>query len=343
MKRYWFVVCVALWAWGLQAQTRNEAYEKYIATYYELAQEQQREHGIPASITLAQGLLESSAGRSELATNANNHFGIKCAGDWKGKGYKYDDDKKDECFRVYKHVRESYEDHSLFLKRPRYQSLFTFDVTDYKNWAYGLKRCGYATDPGYAGKLIQLIETYDLARYAILELDYREQGEDNNIALTPEEQLALQGGQPFEVGEEDTEAVEDAGYKGSKPSMERSMGTLEIMLEHAVLRNNGRRYVVAREGDTFLSLAAEFNMYESTLRRYNDIINPRYQLQAGDKVYLQKKRKKAEKRYTSYRVKRGENIWQIAQDKGMRLKTIYELNGIREGENVTINQRLRLR
>ncbi len=325
------IIAILLCAWSLMpvaAQTVSETYKAYIEKYYELAQEQQKEFGVPASITLAQGLLESAAGRSELATKANNHFGIKCTSDWKGGSYNHDDDAKDECFRKYKKVEESFVDHSLFLKRARYQSLFTLDVTDYKGWAHGLKRCGYATDPGYAGKLIQLIETYDLARYSILSLDYRD--------VDAEEEKVV-----AEVVVE-TPVASDT-IERPAPNFQTTMGTLDIMLEHEVFRNNGSLLVIAREGDTFLSIAAEFNMYESTLRRYNDIINPRYELRAGDKVYLQLKRKKAEKRFARYRVKRDENIWQIAQDKGMRLKTIYELNGIEEGQNVTINQLLKLR
>ena len=144
----------------LSAQRKNKAYIDYIEKYSSLAVKHQKQYGIPASITLAQGLLESGAGRSELARMSNNHFGIKCHSDWKGKRVYYDDDKKDDCFRKYNKPEDSFEDHARFLKRARYASLFELKVTDYRGWAKGLKRCGYATDKSYANKLIQTIELY---------------------------------------------------------------------------------------------------------------------------------------------------------------------------------------
>lgn len=147
------------------AQQRYPQYDAYVEQYKDLAIEQMHEHGIPASITLAQGILESGAGKSMLAVRANNHFGIKCHTEWKGGRIYKDDDARNECFRVYKSVRESYEDHSQFLKRQRYARLYTYDPLDYKAWAKGLKACGYATLPTYAERLIKVIETYELYRY----------------------------------------------------------------------------------------------------------------------------------------------------------------------------------
>ena len=147
------------------AQRRNSAYEDYINRYKDIAIEQMMKHHIPASITLAQGLLESGAGKSLLTVSSNNHFGIKCHNEWTGRRFYKDDDIKDDCFRVYDNARESFEDHSKFLLRPRYQSLFSLKTTDYKGWARGLKACGYATNPQYADKLIGLIELYGLYEY----------------------------------------------------------------------------------------------------------------------------------------------------------------------------------
>ena len=147
------------------AQRRNSAYEDYINRYKDIAIEQMMKHHIPASITLAQGLLESGAGKSLLTVSSNNHFGIKCHNEWTGRRFYKDDDVKDDCFRVYDNARESFEDHSKFLLRPRYQSLFSLKTTDYKGWARGLKACGYATNPQYADKLIGLIELYGLYEY----------------------------------------------------------------------------------------------------------------------------------------------------------------------------------
>ena len=151
---------------AIQAQPRNKQYEGYIKKYRELAVEEMKKYHIPASITLAQGLLESGAGKSELARKSNNHFGIKCGGDWRGKTVSHDDDACGECFRAYKHPKDSYEDHSKFLVgRPRYASLFKLKITDYKGWARGLKKAGYATNPRYADQLIGIIELYELYKY----------------------------------------------------------------------------------------------------------------------------------------------------------------------------------
>lgn len=136
--------------------------QEYINKYKEAAIEEMKLHKIPASITLAQGIIESASGTSELAVKANNHFGIKC-GNWKGETFRSDDDLPNECFRKYKTAQDSYEDHSTFLHKKRYDILFTFKITDYKGWAKGLKQCGYATNPEYARKLIAKIELHNLA------------------------------------------------------------------------------------------------------------------------------------------------------------------------------------
>ncbi|MCH5306970.1 MAG: glucosaminidase domain-containing protein [Prevotella sp.] len=148
-----------------QSISRNKAYQDYFDTYVDIAIEQMQKYGIPASITLAQGVLESGAGKSELARKGNNHFGIKCNG-WTGRKTYHDDDARQECFRAYKNVYHSYVDHSVFLKNsPRYARLFQLKKTDYKGWARGLKACGYATSPTYAERLISIIELYQLYRY----------------------------------------------------------------------------------------------------------------------------------------------------------------------------------
>jgi LysM repeat protein len=157
---------VSLLVLNVQAQRRNVRYNEYIKKYEEMAVEQMKRHKIPASITLAQGLLESGAGLSKLARDSHNHFGIKCGSGWRGKSVRHDDDLRDECFRAYRNPRESYEDHSDFLKRgSRYAFLFRLEITDYRGWAKGLKKAGYATDPSYANRLITIIEDYELYKY----------------------------------------------------------------------------------------------------------------------------------------------------------------------------------
>ena len=166
MKKLKLFLILIISCLALQAQTRNKQYEDYIKKYRELAVEEMKKYHIPASITLAQGLLESGAGQSTLARKSNNHFGIKCGSDWRGKTVSHDDDARGECFRAYKHPKESYEDHSKFLAgRSRYASLFKLKITDYKGWARGLKKAGYATNPRYADQLIGIIELYELHKY----------------------------------------------------------------------------------------------------------------------------------------------------------------------------------
>ncbi len=165
MSRKFFLGCLfALFCCSAQAQ--NQAFSRYIDTYKDIAIDHMKRYGIPASITLAQGLLESGAGQSDLSVRANNHFGIKCGSDWRGPYVLKTDDRPNEKFRAYRSARDSYEDHAKFLTtRQRYAFLFDYDATDYVSWARGLKQAGYATNPRYADKLISLIEQYDLDRY----------------------------------------------------------------------------------------------------------------------------------------------------------------------------------
>lgn len=157
---------LTVWAAGMiSAAGATDHYQAYIDRYAEIAVSEQKAHGIPASITLAQGLLESAAGRSSLATKGNNHFGIKCHTTWTGDTLLRNDDAANECFRVYSSAAESFADHSKFLRGKRYRPLFDFDITDYTSWANGLKQCGYATDPNYATRLIAIIERYSLYLY----------------------------------------------------------------------------------------------------------------------------------------------------------------------------------
>ena len=159
------LMTVAIVVSSFATAQKNAAYQQYIDKYKDAAIEQMRRYKIPASITLAQALLESGAGSSYLATHANNHFGIKVSSDWSGPHVKQDDDRKNEKFRKYKNVADSYEDHSKFLLKDRYKRLFDLDPMDYKAWARGLKACGYATSPTYANRLITIIETYELDDY----------------------------------------------------------------------------------------------------------------------------------------------------------------------------------
>lgn len=312
----------------VSAQALNQAYLDYIARYRDLAIQQQREHRIPASITMAQGILESAAGKSELAVKANNHFGVKCTSDWPGRTFTHDDETANECFRRYASVEDSYEDHSLFLKRKRYESLFSLPIGDYKNWAYGLKACGYATDPKYPEKLIRLIETYDLNRLTfdtVLVASGAVNAKDTTWAETPHDDV---------IAFADQERAED--YDGV------SMDHVELSGDHKSGHRNGVRYIVAKPGDTFESLAYQLNMYERTLRRYNDALDTR-ELEAGDLVYIYPKKCRADRKHPYCTVRKGDTAWGLSQKYGIKLSRLYKRNGIPYGTPLTTVQRLDLR
>ena len=261
-----FMMTVSLFA-------QNNDYVAYINLYKDIAIEQMHKYHIPASITLAQGLLESGAGRSELARKANNHFGIKCHS-WDGKKIYHDDDKKGECFRVYKSARDSYEDHSIFLATgSRYEFLFKYAETDYVAWARGLKRAGYATSPTYADKLIEIIERYNLDQY-------------------------------------------DRTKKDSKP---------QVVNPHTPYIANDIVYIVARQGDTMMTIAEEFETSKRKLINYNDLYKG-YVPVKGDIIYLARKHRKARKPNTQHVVKDGESMYMISQKYAIRLHRLYKMN-----------------
>ena len=280
-----FTLLLQFTAMAVGAQRRNSSYHEYIKKYAPLAVEQMKRHKIPASITLAQGLLESGAGKSRLARQSNNHFGIKCHG-WKGRKVYHDDDAKDECFRAYRKVEDSYEDHSEFLtKGARYAFLFKLKVTDYKGWAKGLKKAGYATDPSYANRLISIIEDYELYKY-------------------------------------DREGMSKRETRKWERLIEKKPW---LVNPHQVYIANGLAYVVARAGDTFQLLGGEFDISWKKLVSYNDL-HKEYTLEEGDIIYLKKKNKKAQKPYDYYIVRSGDSMHSISQKFGIRLKNLYKMN-----------------
>lgn len=288
LKLYILPIFLALGCTCVQAQMRwNQAYQTYINQYKDLAIEQMLKYRIPASITLAQGLFESAAGRSSLVKQGNNHFGIKCH-DWTGPRQYHDDDAKGECFRVYSDARGSYEDHSKFLARqPRYAQLFKLKLGDYKGWARGLKACGYATNPQYASKLIQIIELYQLNKF--------------DKAKRYDRFMASHSGT-------------------DQPT--RGDGML-----HPIHAFNKNYYLIARDGDTFKSIAKEVGISWRKLAKYNER-DKRSKLTSGDIIFLKKKRKKAPKQFKKqpHIVKTGESMYSISQKYGVRLKNLYKMN-----------------
>ena len=301
------------------AQTFNQAYLTYIDQYHKIAEKQQREHGIPASITLAQGLLESGAGQSYLSKSSNNHFGIKCS-DWQGEKIYYDDDTKDECFRKYSQVLDSYEDHCAFLKsRPRYASLFELNPTDYEGWAFGLKKAGYATDPTYAYKLISIIENYSLHKFDI-EQAYAKNSTVSEVDPKPNSKISKRI-----IAENTT-----------------SIGYVKAASAHEIKRVNGVLFVTAAAGDTFGTIADELNIGEARLRRYNDA-SYEARLAAGDRVFVAIKKNKAEKGYSTHLILAGESMRSISQDYAVKVTELYKLNNMPYEEGAKLGQMLVLR
>ena len=288
----------------LSAQMRwNSVYQEYIDQYKDLAIEEMLRYNIPASITLAQGIFESGAGRSELSVKGNNHFGIKCHG-WTGRSVYHDDDARNECFRAYDNVLQSYEDHSKFLRyNVRYNSLFTLQRTDYRGWAQGLKACGYATNPRYADKLIELIELYKL-----YELDK---------ATSYDKFMAKRGGYDKPV----------------------SQG----MSLHPIKIYNKNYYIIARAGDTFKGIGEEIDISYRKIAKYNER-DKHDVLHAGEIIYLKKKQKKADKAYKNrpHIVKAGESMYSIAQRYGIRLKSLYKKNHLSPDYQARVGDTLRV-
>ncbi|MBR4467912.1 MAG: glucosaminidase domain-containing protein [Bacteroidales bacterium] len=298
--------------------------EEYIQTYKDIAIREMKTHKIPASITLAQGLLESGAGNSALAREAKNHFGIKCHKGWEGDTYYMDDDEKNECFRKYKSPEESFKDHSEFLcGRSRYAALFDLDITDYEGWAKGLKAAGYATNPKYAQLLIDRINLYELTQY---------------------DQIALGLLKESEVEPVDPEVVEEYFELAYAPE-DKSVFPLADMTPEGrfIYENNKVRFVFAKEGETPEKLAEAFGIKFKRFCEYNCLKHPEEVIfHSGDVVYLSKLRNRNWKA-KPYTVQEGETLRDVALRFAVKPKMIQTLNGINEGERLYKGQVIRLR
>ena len=297
--------------------------EEYIQTYKDIAMREMREHRIPASITLAQGILESGAGNSALAREANNHFGIKCHKGWTGKTYYMDDDAKDECFRKYKNAEESFRDHSEFLcTRSRYAALFELEITDYEGWARGLKAAGYATNPKYAQLLIDRIKLYDLAKYDQIALGKMK--DDNKMP---------------EIAEED-ELLELAFSPENRSAFELVDMTVD---KRFIYENNGVRFVYAKEGETPEQLARDFGIKFKRFCNYNLLRRPDEMVfHSGDVVYLARL-KNSNWKAKKYTVQEGETLRDIALRFAVKPERILRLNSLKKGDRPRVGQSLWLR
>lgn len=314
MRKNWYILVTLLLICGHVRAVKTAVGERYIAQWRDVAIEHENEYGIPAAITLAQGLLESGAGQSELAQVANNHFGIKCTRDWMGATYSHDDDNKGDCFRRYSDPTMSWIDHAKFLQRDRYLPCFEIPVTDYAGWARQLRACGYATDPAYAQKLITIIEEYELATTTT---------KTTTTTTAAEEQDDF-----FKPGVGGVEPQPDVRPRSAWNERR------ELKRTHPVRKTNGRSYVIAKEGDTYASIAFSLNMKERTLRKYNDALGRT--LRPGDRVYYTfwKRGWEGNKDKRQMWVHPGESVWFVAQREGIRESKIRKWNGFDEDVDI---------
>lgn len=301
----------------------NQQILDYIDRYKAIAVQEMIEYRIPASITMAQGIIESGAGNSQLAKESNNHFGIKCHSDWKGEKVYHDDDEKGECFRKYDDVSESYRDHSIFLStKPRYASLFELDPDDYKGWAKGLKAAGYATNPKYADMLINMIEEYQLYTLDNMTLADLKKAEKKHDDQKKEKEQETATAQQEKSTNTDKRAFSWNGYS------------------EEVYYFNRIPTITADAGDTPESVAKQFDIRLSLLKDYNDI-EQGGTFEPGKPIYLQPKRKKGEEKY--HTVKPGETMWSISRDEGVRLSYLYKYNRLQPGQEPAAGEQLHLR
>ncbi|MFN7115824.1 MAG: glucosaminidase domain-containing protein [Saprospiraceae bacterium] len=312
MSRIATFVLVSLLVTGtIFAQASRDHIERYIDKYKELAITEMQRTGIPASIKLGQALIESDAGRSDLARKANNHFGIKCNTDWEGKTfYKKDDDYNDQgehiesCFRVYEDAEASFRGHSEFLLNPRkqfrYGQLFELDPRDYRGWAEGLRRAGYATNPSYSKRLIEVIERHKLYKYDHMTV--------SNDQLT--------------ASNDNRDNTDLDGFMVA----------------------NDVKYVLSRDNEPISEIAKRTHTPVRSLLHYNENLrNDKQRLEQGTRVYLQAKRNTYRGKDTYHTVQLGETMFEIAQEYGLKLEKLYQRNRMEPGMEPAYNERIKLR
>ena len=313
-NRYLHLLFVSLTALVMTAQTN--ARTAYVLKYSQIAVDEMNRSGIPASITLAQGILESGNGLSELAKKSNNHFGIKCHGSWTGEKVYHDDDAKGECFRAYKEVRHSYEDHTDFLVRgSRYEFLFELDPTDYKGWAKGLKKAGYATAPDYATKLIRIIEEEELHRFDIAAISPLLASEDT-LRLKIEGPTLNSRGKPI---------------KNKKQ---------KFLTHRMKFHENGTPYVILKQGETIEILSDSLNMRVVVLLAINDATYETV-LKVGEAVFIDYKKTRSKKKFVV--ATNGLTMRAISQQNAIRLDKLYKYNNYPVGRQPKNGEKIRLR
>lgn len=296
----------------------------YINNYKGIAMQEMQRTGVPAAIKLAQGLHETQAGTSELVIKSNNHFGIKCKSDWGGNKVYHDDDERGECFRSYDKPEQSYRDHSDFLRAsPRYAFLFQLDPTDYKSWAWGLKKAGYATNYKYAQILVKIIETYNLQQYSLIAMGKR----------APTEEIVMQPSHPVTPDPLVLHHSDAAAVAIPEENMVRYLPdypTGEFVI-------NGARVVFVKAGTALLTIAEQFNISFARLLDFNDLSNSDV-LKEDQLVFLQRKRKTGSKEF--HLVQAGENLYDICQAEGLRMENLLAYNLLTENMQPAAGEKL---
>lgn len=331
--------------------------EEYIYRWRATAVDNMEVYGIPASITMAQAILESGFGNGYLARVANNHFCIKCKKSWTGRTITHADDRPDDCFRVYDSVEESFEDHANFLcSGQRYEFLFAYDTDDYKSWAKGLKQAGYATAPDYAERLIGVVERYNLQlldkkngiqlydEYLAKELGVNVDALAESSEVAPkEEAVAAEVNTNTEATEADVEYLNiKTAYSEQGVDPNNYRVTINSHRGYNVYRVNGTFYIIANEGDTFESLSELFELSSKLLRRFNDLKGD-VQPTQGDIIYIEPKMMNWSGEEMAHIVTEGQTMRDIAQMYGIRLKALVRMNKAYKAKELVAGQSLRLR
>lgn len=307
------------------AQSHSDNIQAYISKYKQIALEHEKKYGIPASITLAQGILESGAGKSRLAINANNHFGIKAGSHWKGGIFLAWDDEKDKSrFRTYSSAEESFEDHARVLKGSRYSFLFSKSVYDYRAWAHGLQKAGYATDKEYAKNLIGYIDSYKL--YSI----------NGGVKLKPGKTITITRYITKEQPVFDSECVIDDSVQTEEEKI------VKKIIYRYVVEINDVRCTLLYPGESISSISIKYDISREKILEYNEIHSDS-KIKEGDIIFLEKKKTKYRGTKDYYIVKEDDTLHGISQQFGIRLSNLAKMNEIEEFAKLKVGKRLRLK
>lgn len=313
----------------LAAQTRLTR-EEYIDRYKSIAVAHMERYGIPASITMAQGILESDCGNSRLSTQSNNHFGIKCKRGWTGRKIYHDDDAKGECFRCYPTVEASYRDHAEFLdSQPRYDSLFAYSNTDYRSWARGLKAAGYATAPDYAQRLVRIIEESELY---LLDRPDGERLYASRAGSKSDPEEWFSAGSSVATATAAT-AIDPDNYRV----------TINAHAGYNVYVTNGVHYVLSKENDTFEQIGRKFRLSARNLRKFNELKDKKAQPAPGEVIYIERKKKRWQGNARHHVCRQGETTWAVGQSYAIRTRSIEKMNRLRADDTLEEGRQIRIK